>query len=110
MKTQTKLIKKYAAAFAKLADKLSAKTVMVRVESVRNRYATSTRFAVYNDPDVSLSLDLEVKDFGDFQKFETKIGSLPTNEYPFESEFITKANEAIQTLLGENAPQLEVQP
>lgn len=111
MKTQTKLIKKYAAAFAAIVDKLEAENVQISVETTRNKHCTSARFAIYAAKNnITHKTSFEVKDFGDFQKFETIVHYFPSKELANEAEFIAKVNKVIRTLFGSGAPQLEVQP
>jgi len=111
MVKQSELLKKYAAAFAAIVDKLEAENVQISVETTRNKHCASARFAIYAAKDsVTHEASFEVKDFGDFQKFETMVHYFPSKELANEAEFIAKVNKVIRTLFGSNAPQLEVKP
>ena len=111
MVKQSELLKKYAAAFTAIAGKLEAENVQISVETTRNRIAASTRLAIYSTESILYhEASFEIKDFGNFQKFESRVQDFPTKELANEAEFMEKVNKVIRTLFGSSAPQLEVHP
>jgi len=111
MVKQSELVKKYAAAFAAIVDKLEAENIQISVETTRNKHCASARFTIYSTESILYhEASFEIKDFGNFQKFESRVQDFPTKELANEAEFMAKVNKVIRTLFGSSAPQLEVHP